>query len=126
MPIYNLYTRGGAAWTYSGYQLNVAGKNNSTSGPNPLQVQARTYPNTTPPNPGQWTAVSGVSRSGSGNPDNPQNGDSLGLPATIGTLSTSITGNGTYSTTGDGTHGAGYYTTQGPGGDLGDWCATSS
>jgi hypothetical protein len=122
MPIYNLYTRrtGVAAWTYSGYQLQIAGNANSGSG---LNVQARTYPNVTPPNPGQWSTVSGATRSGNGNPNSPDNGDQLGLPATIGTI-TSLTGGGTYSSTG--TYGGGYYTTQGPGGDVGDWCAGSN
>jgi hypothetical protein len=122
MPIYKLYTESGGGWVYSGYELQIAGNSNSGSG---LNVMARTDPNTTPPNPGQWSTVSGASRSGNGNPNNPSNGDNLGLPATIGTV-TNIEGQGTYSSTGEGTHGAGYYTSQGPIAQEGDWCAATS
>lgn len=126
MPLYYLYTwaEGVDNWTYSGYQLSIAGNSNG-GGPNGLQVQARTYPKTQPPNPGQWNTVSGVSRSGNGNPDNPSTGDDLGLPSTIGNVN-GLTGNGTYDSTGDGTLGAGYYTSEGPQGDEGDWCATTN
>lgn len=125
MPLYFLYTRqpGNSAWNYTGYQLNVTGSQNS-SGPNGLQVTARTYPKTTPPNPGAWNTITGVTRSGSGNPNSPANGDELGLPSTLLTVS-SLTGDGTYDSTGDSTLGAGYYTSQGPEGDEGDWCATA-
>ena len=122
MPLYYLYTRqpGTPGWTYSGYQLNVTGGTN-----NGLNVQARTWSQTPPPNPGTWQAVSGVSTNGNGNPNSPQNGDDLDIPSSIGTV-TNLVGAGTYSATGDGTHGAGYYTNQGPEQDEGDWCATGN
>lgn len=117
MPLYYLYTRqpGNSAWTYSGYQLNVTGASNPG-----LNVQARTISQTPPPNPGQWQTVSGVSANGNGNPNAPQNGDSLSLPATVGGVN-DIAGRGTYSSTGD--KGPGYYTDQGPEQEEGDWCA---
>jgi hypothetical protein len=122
MPLYYLYTRaeGVSTWSYTGYQLSIAGNSNGA-----LQVQARTYPKTQPPNPGQWNTVTGASRSGNGNPDNPSNGDDMGLPATIGNVN-GIEGDGTYNSTGDSTLGAGYYTSEGPVGDEGDWCATTN
>lgn len=119
MPIYKLYTVvAGGAWTYSGYKLQISGNANSGNG---LNVQSRLDP----PGTGPWNTVSGVSRSGNGNPNAPDNGDDLGLPATVGTV-TDLVGDGTYSSTGDGTHGAGYYTSQGPTADEGDWCATAN
>jgi len=118
MPIYKLYTRptGVTTWTYSGYTLQIAGNSNGV-----VNVGSRLDP----PGTGAWTAVSGATRSGNGNPNAPANGDDLGLPSTIGTV-TNVTGDGTYSSIGDGTHGAGYYTTQGAAGDEGDWCATAT
>jgi hypothetical protein len=120
MPLYYLYTRGAGSstWTYSGWQLNVSGGTNSG-----LNVQARTISQTSPPNPGQWQTVSGVSENGNGNPNSPQNGDTLTLPSTVGGV-TNIAGNGTYASVGD--KGAGYYTSQGIEGDEGDWCAGSN
>lgn len=119
MPIYNLYKRNPGGWVYSGYQLQISGNANSGNG---LNVQARTYPNVTPPNPGQWSTVSGATRSGNGNPNAPDPGDELGLPGTIGTVS--VDGEGTYESSGD--KGAGYYTDQGPEAEEGDWCAGSN
>ena len=127
MALYFLYTRtqGNSNWTYSGYQLNVAGNSNSP-GANGLLVQARTYNKSNPGQPGQWQAVSNASRTGNGTPNNPQNGDDLGLPSTMGPL-TDLEGDGTYDSTGVTGMGAGYYTTQGsPKQDEGDWCATSN
>jgi hypothetical protein len=120
MPLYYLYTRsaGNPNWTYSGYQLNVTGSTNSG-----LSVQARTYSQTPPPNPGPWLTVSGANETGNGNPNSPQDGDKLSLPSTVGGVS-NVVGRGTYASSGD--KGAGYYTNLGPEAEEGDWCAGSN
>lgn len=120
MPLYYLYTWQSSAWTYSGYQLSIAGNANAQ-----MIVMDRTTPKQPPPPPGQWNTITGPTRSGNGNPNAPANGDTLGLPATIGTL-TNIEGSATYNSTGDSTLGAGYYTNHGPTGDDGDWCAATN
>jgi hypothetical protein len=120
MPDYKLYMRGaGGVWTYSGYKLKITGSGNSNS--NGFKVRWRLDP----PGSGPWTDLLGATRNGTGNPDSPQNGDGLDLPATIGTV-TNINGEATYSSTGDPTLGAGYFTTQGAEGAEGDWCAGSN
>jgi hypothetical protein len=121
MPMYNLLFRNNGVLGNTGIQLMVNGTS-ATS----LQVQARTAPSPPTP-PGAWSDVSGAtftSLNGQSTPNNPSDGDRLGLPSTVLTVD-SISGAGTFTQNGDGTNGPGYYTTLGPEKDEGDWCATA-
>ena len=86
MPTYNLLlrdTNNPGSWNNTGYQLHVSGSGN---GQGNLHVKYRNG------NSGQWNDLSGATRNGSGTPDSPQNGDTLGLPSSIPGVSTSIVG----------------------------------
>ena len=116
---YYLYTRSDTgSWVYSGYVIRVTGQTNPGT-----QVMAAACAYGQSPPPGPWSVATGATRQGSGQPENPVNGDTLSLPTTVGGVN-DIEGTGTYSTSGD--KGAGYYTDQGPEQEEGDWCAGSN
>jgi hypothetical protein len=120
---YFLYTRpqGSTAWTYSGYQIKLSGNVQ-----NSVVMHYRTYDKSNPPSGGWNTPTgAGLGYNGNGNPDNPQNGDGLDLPSSIGNA-TNLTGGGDYDSAGSNNMGAGYYPGGSPTGDDNDWCATTS
>src|SRR5262245_6217676 len=118
---YFLYTRpeGSTGWNYSGYQLKLSGH-----AQNNVVLHYREYDKSNPPS-GGWNTVAGPGSgySGNGTPDNPQSGDDLDLPASVGTVA-NLAGSGGYGSTGD--YGAGYYPGDSPKEDESDWCAGSN